>query len=186
MDLAIHGGMSPEDIISFVEQHTEKYSELIKAEMQQAQDRTDLMQDLANLASSLERCKATGDDNTKESNMQKFGDAHKAIEAFLTKHPEFEPELKGMSESTALWSTNHSMVDGKKKEGVGTESANADMDKTIHDLTNRKDKIAGDDKIGMMTLQDDASRMKELYELGSNLLAKGDQVGNVLISNIKG
>ncbi len=190
MDLSIQGGMSPEDIISFIQQHTEEYSALIKTEMQTAERRTELMRDLAELASTLERSKGTGDDNTTDSNMTKYGKANVALEAFHQKYPDLPIDLKVVTANTGAAATNHSIdystPEHKLSDGVSIDSMNGDLTKAISTLTNCKDQIAGDDKLGMMTLQEDASRMKDLYELGSNLLAKGDQVANALINNIKG
>ena len=98
--------------------------------------------------------------------------------------------MSGITANTGAWATNGSInwssADHHTEEGVDAKPANEDLDATIRELSNYKDQITGDDKIGMMALQEDASRMKELYELGSNLLAKSDQVSNVLINNIKG
>ena len=58
------------------------------------------------------------------------------------------------------------------------------LDATIKRLDDWKDKVASDDKIGLMTLQADAERMKNLYEQGSNLVAKESEIAGVIISNI--
>jgi hypothetical protein len=187
MDLAIHGGMSPEDIIAFIQEHTEEYSAMVKTEMQGAQDRADLVKDIASLCATLQRAKVGPD---TAANMERAKAAHDELVAFAQKHPDVPVDLKTMTANTAAWSTNGHVewesADHHTEEGVDKDMANGDLDCIINDLSNYKDKVNGDDKIGMMTLQEDASRMKELYELGSNLLAKGDQTSSVLINNIKG
>jgi hypothetical protein len=187
MDLAIHGGISPEDIIAFIQEHTEEYSAMVKTEMQGAQDRADLVKDIASLCATLQRAKLGPD---TPANMERAKQAHDELVAFAEKHPEVPVDLKAMTANTGAWATNASIswdsADHHTEEGVDVKMANDDLDCAINDLSNYKDKVNGDDKIGMMTLQEDASRMKELYELGSNLLAKGDQTSNVLINNIKG
>ena len=54
----------------------------------------------------------------------------------------------------------------------------------IKRLDDWKDKIVSDDKIGMLTLQADAEHMKNVYEEGSNLVAKESQIASLIIGNI--
>jgi hypothetical protein len=179
MDLAIQGGMSPDAIIAFVQEHTEEYSAMVMTEMQDAKERTQLMKDIGDLTTVLTRSKPVKDDD--DGNRKKFNDAQTALAAFHKKYPDFSLALDGATQAMANFAAA-----SDNKGHLDVDSASEDMDRLINNLTNVKDKVSGDDKISMMNLQEDASNVKDLYELGSNLLAKLDQSGSVLISNIKG
>ncbi len=199
MSMGVSGNFSPYDIIAFVQQHTEKYASMVKAEMQSAEDRSQLVREIADLSADLEDSKNRGD----------WTKAKQSLVAFMDKHPETWGggsmdmidtfcNLKAWSEGGAIvpgtytrttyddattWNSSfHS--EWSTSSGVDAASAQSNMQAWIQRLNDWKDKVSGDDKIGMMTLQSDADRMKNLYEEGSNLVAKLNQIASTIIGNI--
>jgi len=196
-------GLSPYDVIAFIQEHTQAYSSMIKDEMGAAQDRTALVKDIADLQAGLETCKTKGD----------WTRAHTLIESFQRTHPDawgggaqdmcsWISNTKAWSEGAAInpgsyqqenidqgdskeangWGSFHSTW--TQSSGVKSEDAQADMEEWIKNLDSWKDTINSDDKIGLMTLQEHAEDLKNLYETGSNLNAKTDQAASLIISNM--
>ena len=203
MTMAIQGGISPEEIIAFIQQHTEDYSAQIKGEMQAAQDRTALIKDIADLAAKMEDFKTR----------KEFGEMHDAIDEFLTTHKEawggHEHDMAVWIAHTQTWAGKHTIKpntyvqtnhpdattggssfyatwgseDNFNDDGIQQDIQNI-VSGWIQQLNNWKDQVSSDDKIGMMKLQEDADRLKNLYELGSNLISKVDGCASAIISNI--
>jgi hypothetical protein len=202
MTMAIQGGISPEEIIAFIQEHTADCAQQVKGEMQAAQDRTALVKEIADLAAKLEDFKARGD----------WVLLHTEIENFQKTHEDtwggHEHDMAIWITQTQLWSEGKTMVDGtfvQKNHPGATDGwssfttecvanleftdSTKDCAKTIvaswiQELTNWKDALGSDDKIGMMKLQEDADRLKNLYELGSNLISKVDGCASSIIGNI--
>jgi len=192
-------GLSPYDVIAFIQEHTQVYSSMIKDEMTAAQDRTHLVKDIADLEAGLETCKAGGD----------WKRANQLVWDFQTKHPDTwgggSHDMCELACQTKAWSDGYSMVPNSYKQenyanatdagssfhsswgqnaGVDVGSAQAILEEAIKKLDSWKDNINSDDKIGLMTLQEHAEDLKNLYETGSNLNAKTDQVASLIISNM--
>jgi hypothetical protein len=203
MTMAIHGGLSPEDIIAFIREHTDTYAQQIKGEMQAAQDRTQLVKDLADFAARLEDYKTRKD----------WSGLSRAIEAFMNAHPALT--WGGKPHDMGLWlkqadawachrtirygtysQQNHPDAKDARTSFTFQQEADAEWDDDveaavqtmvtswIQEMNNWKDQISSDDKIGMMKLQDDADRLKNLYELGSSLVAKVNGCASSIIANI--
>jgi hypothetical protein len=171
--------------------------------MQAAQDRSHLVREIADFASKLEEFKTRSD----------WKGARALTADFMSKHPEtwgggsmdmieMYCNIKawdegGMIDNNSYTQTNYPGEDswpnsfGSQWTATSTaddETAGAKaqgiMDTWIKRMNDWKDTVSGDDKIGMMTLQADADHAKALYELGSNLVSKEDQVAALIISNI--
>jgi hypothetical protein len=192
-------GLSPYDVIEFIKEHTEVYSSMIKEEMGAAQDRTQLIKDVADLEAGLQNCKASGD----------WTRAHKLIEDFQSTHKDAwgggAHDMCEWLSNTQAWSQGVHIDEGTYKQvnyanaqnggssfhstwtqtsGVDNGRAQGCMQEWIEKLDSWKDSINSDDKIGLMTLQEHAEDLKNLYETGSNLNAKTDQVASLIISNL--
>jgi hypothetical protein len=203
MSMAVNGGFSPYDIIAFVQEHAEKYAAMVRSEMQAAEDRTQLVRDIADFAAALSDAKTRGDWKTARSLIAKF----------MTNHPETWGggsmdliaaycNTKAWDEGTVIakdsyhqenfpgatsWEQSfHSTWTGVSGDAFkdGTPAMQSILDDVIKRLDDWKEKVTGDDKIGLMTLQADADRMKNIYEQGSNLVAKESQIASLIISNI--
>jgi hypothetical protein len=215
MTTAIQGGISPEEIIAFIQTHTEECSQQVKGEMLSAQDRTTLTKDIADLAARLEDLAARGD----------FEKAHAEVEGFFKTHEQacggHEQDMScWVSDSEAWRDKNTTAQDTGATEGqlaatdyspltasagmlgavlvgghIRPDPANSStgdvqvdakpiIESWIKELNAWKDEISSDDKIGMMKLQEDADRLKRLFELGSNLISKVDGCAGSIISNI--
>jgi hypothetical protein len=201
MSMPVTGIYSPYDVIAFVQQHTEECSKMVKSEMQAAQDRTQLVRDIADLTSALEDAKNRAD----------WHKARVLTAEFMTKHPEtwggrsmdlIEAycNMKAWDEGHVIAANTYSQVnypDGSNwGESFHSEWVNAEAnDDTkpaqqsmlagwIKRLDDWKDQTTSDDKISMMTLEADADHMKNLYETGSALVAKTDQTMSTIIGNI--
>jgi hypothetical protein len=196
-------GLSPYDVIAFIQEHTQAYSSMIKDEMGAAQDRTHLVKDIADLQAGLETCKTSGDWTRAHTLIEDFqkthrdawgGGAHdmcewisntKAWSEGVTIDPgSYKQENfdQGDSKEANGWNSFHSTW--QNKPGLSTEGAQGHMEEWIKNLDSWKDTINSDDKIGLMTLQEHAEDLKNLYETGSNLNAKTDQVASLIISNM--
>jgi hypothetical protein len=199
MSMAVSGGFSPYDVIAFVQEHAEKYASMVKSEMQSAEDRSQLVREIADLSATLEDCKNRGD----------WAKGKQALEAFMEKHPETwgggSMDMVQAVWDLDAWSRGQSIVPSSYAQtnyegattwgssfhatwsesgGVDTPSAQSNVEGWVQRLNDWKDKVSGDDKIGMMTLQSDADQMKNLYEVGSNLVSKSDQIVSTIIGNI--
>jgi hypothetical protein len=200
MSMAIQGGISPEEIIAFIQEHTEAYAAQIKGEMQAAQDRTGLVKDIADLASKMEDYKTRGDwvgfataiSNFAEKHEEAWGGAAHDMVPWLIQavawaggrtvnayNETINPDATDFRSSySASPDTKANWNDDIANDAKSMASA------WIQQLTDWKDEISGDDKIGMMKLQEDADRLKNLYELGSNLIAKVEGCASSIIANI--
>jgi hypothetical protein len=202
MDTAIRGGISPEEIIAFIQEHTEDCAQQIKGEMREAQDRTDLVKDIADVAAKLEDFKTRKDWNGMRAAIDEFRATHEDTWGGRAH------DMSVWREQALAWSTEETIkpetyaqvndpdaTDAASSYKVGYEkdqdwgddqqaAAQAMTGAWIQELNNWKDEVSGDDKIGMMKLQEDADRLKNLYELGSNLIGKIDGVASSIISNI--
>jgi len=203
MTMAVNGGLSPYDVIAFVQEHAEKYAAMVKSEMKAAEDRSQLVRDIADFVAGLSDANSRADWKTARALTAKF----------MTDHPETWGggpmdmiatycNLKAWDEQTVMtensyqqenspgatsWENSfHSTWVGQSGDAFtgATGAMQSILDATIKRLDDWKDKVASDDKIGLMTLQADAERMKNLYEQGSNLVAKESQIASVIISNI--
>ncbi len=199
MSLAVSGGYSPYDIIAFVELHAGEYAQMVKSEMQSAQDRSQLVREIADLSASLEDAKNRGDWST----------AKKALETFMQKHPETwgggSMDMVEALWNLDAWSQGKSLVPGSYHQtnyegatdlwssfhftsgysgGVDKAGAQSNVESWVQRLNDWKDKVTGDDKIGLMTLEADADQQNHLYEEGSNLISKSDQTTSTIIGNI--
>jgi hypothetical protein len=207
MTAQIQGGISPEEIIAFIQTHTEECSQQVKDEMLSAESRTKLTKDIADLAAKLEDLAARGE----------FEKVHAEIESFFKTH---EQAWAGRDQDMTSWVSDSEAWRDKGTTAKDTAASEQQIpateyqsftapvamigarlvgghiveDKTdpkptveawIKELDAWKDEIASDDKIGMMKLQEEADRLKRLFELGSNLVAKVDGCANSIIGNIR-
>jgi hypothetical protein len=202
MSMAIQGGISPEDIIAFIQQHTDDYAAQIKGEMQAAQDRTNLVKDIADVAAKLEDYKTRKDWNGMRAAIDDFrathedtwgGHAHdmsvwreQAIAWSGSETIKAETYVQKNNPDATDAASSYTVVYEKDQDWGDDQQAAAQAmtGAWIQELNNWKDEVSGDDKIGMMKLQEDADRLKNLYELGSNLVAKIDGVASSIINNI--
>jgi hypothetical protein len=190
-------GLSPYDVIAFIQEHTQEYSSMIKDEMAAAQDRTHLVKDIADLEAGLETCKTSGDwtrankliwDFQKTHSDTWGGGPHDMCEWFSQTKAWSEGctvhnyQQENFANATDAGSSFHSTWD--QKRDLSNESAQPIMEEWIKNLDSWKDSVSSDDKIGLMTLQEHAEDLKNLYETGSNLNAKTDQVASLIISNM--
>jgi hypothetical protein len=202
MSMAIQGGISPESIIAFIQQHTEDCALQVKGEMQAAQDRTGLVKDVADFAAKMEDCKTRGDWGGLDKAIADFAETHKEAwgggshdmvlwmlqtrgwERRETLNPDTYGQVNNADATS--FETSYS-VTGKYNDNWDNNvenDAKTMVASWIQELNNWKDQVSGDDKIGMMKLQEDADRLKNLYELGSNLISKVDGCASSIIGNI--
>jgi hypothetical protein len=203
MSMTIQGGISPEEIIAFIQEHTEDYASQIKGEMQAAEDRTSLVGDLARLAGKLQELEAGG----------QLKSIHAELEAFLSTHEQTwggrEHDITFWLCNAQAWRDGCTMVDGTYEhenhpdatDGASSFCATFDQTQNLDDpnvrsglkdmvkswvdqLNNWKDEVSSDDKIGMMKLQENADRLANLYKLGSNLVSNVDGCASSIIANI--
>jgi hypothetical protein len=218
MTTAIQGGISPEEIIAFIQTHTEECSEQVKSEMLSAQDRTKLAKDVADLAARLEGLVACGQFEQVHAEIETFFKTHELTgagneqdmaawvsdsEAWRDKDTTAQDTgaTKGQIAATAYGAVAASanmvgavVVGGHirpdpstsadSSPGVAQADAKPTVESWIKELNAWKDEIASDDKIGMMKLQEEADRLKRLFELGSNLISKVDGCASSIIGNI--
>lgn len=199
-------GISPYEVIEFVQEHASAEAKLVRGEMKAAQDRTALVKDIGDLASDLAGAKVSGD----------YTQAYKKLGAFMEKHSETwgggSNDLCEMVSNLQAWSGGTLMQAGTYKQtsypdaagpwssfgsswdpGAAIDPNDKDqkaaiggaLDSFVQKLNDWKDKVSGDDKISMMALTSDAEDLKNVYGMGSNLNSKFDEITSHLISQIK-
>jgi hypothetical protein len=201
MSMTIQGGISPEEIIAFIQEHTDSCAEQVKGEMQAAQDRTDLVKDIADLAAKMEDYKTRGDWASLDKAIVDFAETHKdawgggSHDMVLwvqqtrgwARHATLDTFGQVNNADATSYETSYTVsgrYNDKNWDNNVEDAAKTMVASWIQDLNNWKDQVSGDDKIGMMKLQEDADRLKNLYELGSNLISKVDGCASSIIGNI--
>src|SRR5262245_55881855 len=202
MSMAVGAGLSPYDVIAFVQEHAEKYAGMVKSEMQAAEDRSKLVRDIADFVAGLSDANSRGDWHTARTLTAKFmtdhpetwgGGSMDMIETYCNlkawdEHAVIEANSYQQENLPGAASWENSFHSTWIQSGDGFKDATGAMQSTLSAAIKRlddwKDKIAGDDKIGMIIFQVDAEWMKNLYEQGSNFVAKESEIASVIIGNI--
>lgn len=194
-----NGGISPQMVIAFVQQHAAEYGAIIKEQMNAAHGRIQLMKEISDLAAQLELAKST----------DRWDIANEAIGEFMKHNKEAwggaEHDMCTWWAHTSSWSKGNSVdpdtykqvnhldpVDGwhswkgtwKETDGIDTLAAKDMVTAWVKELTAWKDDLAGRDKLALMELSDSSSRLNELYQLGSNLNSKHHDAAMTIIANV--
>lgn len=168
--------ISSSNILAFVQLHMDKYGEMLKDKMEEADRAAQMMEDISKAQQALSAWRATHSNNDTDGDGKSVQqEACAALEALKEKYPEISAEI------------DEFLAFGKNyKQGTNPSLCNSLVDGINKRLGDIKDANAKHDQLAMLEINDLHSKYNRVSELANQFLSSNARTLDSIVKNVGG
>lgn len=171
------GYVSDAELIAWLESKQTRQNEALRDQMEGSTTRQDLIADLTNLKTDIDRATTPEDVDAIKAKMQELLDSDKYASYTKELSALFDPALTALEHPDATDLQEVAAITASDGIALG------DLKDRITTQTNQLDKIDG---LALIDIQQAVADMKETQQLASNVLSSREQTAGSIVGNIRG
>lgn len=165
---------TPNNVLAFVQQHMDKYGEMMRDKMNDAERAAEMLADIAKVQEKLANWKANGSNSDPDGNgVTVRNEAIQEMEALIAKYPELADKLSELVNFARTY-----------REGSDTAGCDARIQAKIDLLDGIKDAYGKHDQLTMLEINDLHSKYNRVAELANQFLSALNRTQDSIVAKV--